>query len=106
VYVYVYVYSICLIHIIQYCCSCIDFQFFFRYYAFDDDLERSGFITHYNSEDSEDDVDWCVRTPDHRLNFQNCNVFHEAPLIESKAKYLKYVLYCSVTLSVDLSKIM
>lgn len=55
------------------------------YYAFDDDVIRSmhGTIAHHDLTDKR-----CRRTADHRRSYQNCNVFHETPLLESHAEPL------------------
>lgn len=58
------------------------------YYAFDDDEVRNQFVEQ-NQEGREGK--FCRRVAEHRLNFQNCNTFHETPLLESNVKYLKYV---------------
>jgi hypothetical protein len=31
----------------------------------------------------------CRRVSEHRLNFQNCNIVYELPLLEYNVKYLK-----------------
>jgi hypothetical protein len=62
-----------------------------RYYAFDDDYVRSSY-TVVNNQDEYDREKLCRRASEHRLNFQNCNSFHESPLLELNVKYLRYVI--------------
>ena len=46
----------------------------YRYYAFDDDGIKGG--------------DACRRISDHRLNFQNCNNFHEQNVVQEGMTFL------------------
>jgi hypothetical protein len=56
------------------------------YWAFDDDYIKNayGVAADHDTPSGRH----CRRVPDHMLNFQNCNSFHETPLIEHKAKAL------------------
>lgn len=49
------------------------------YYYFDDDKLRSEYINPKKA---------CRRIPEHRVNFQNCNTYHEQELIESGVTFL------------------
>lgn len=49
------------------------------YYYFDDDQLRSDYI---------DSKETCRRIPEHRVDFQNCNTYHEQDLIESGITFL------------------
>jgi hypothetical protein len=55
------------------------------YYAFDDDMLRNEFIKDRLEEEQGAS---CRRVAEHRLNFQNCNTFHETPLLESHVQYI------------------
>ncbi|CAJ1930979.1 unnamed protein product [Cylindrotheca closterium] len=56
-----------------------DDDFVSPYYAFDDDAIRGG-----QTETKEP----CRRVSEHRINFQNCNNFHEQHLLEESIKFL------------------
>jgi hypothetical protein len=56
-----------------------------KYYAFDDDYVRNEVVEEQHGRRGKR----CRRVAEHRLNFQNCNTFHETSLLESNVKYLK-----------------
>jgi hypothetical protein len=57
------------------------------YYAFDDDRLR---IEHLEKEkEEEEERKTCRRISEHRVDFPNCNTFHETQWIENDAKYLR-----------------
>jgi hypothetical protein len=63
-----------------------------RYYAFDDDYMRGqGVADSTDDEELQKEAEGqkCRRVSEHRLNFQNCNIVFELPLLEYNVKYLK-----------------
>ncbi|KAL3917376.1 MAG: hypothetical protein SGILL_004743 [Bacillariaceae sp.] len=63
------------------------------YFAFDDDLNRNEF---FKEDSNPSDTQKCRRISEHRVNFPNCNMFHEAPRLEYQAKYLNEGAYRQV----------
>lgn len=58
------------------------------YYNFDDDHQRNPFNGVNEKTLSGEEEKCCRRTSEHRLNFPNCNTFHETPMLESKATHI------------------
>jgi hypothetical protein len=63
------------------------------YFAFDDDLNRNEFHKVENDPSVEPK---CRRISEHRINYPNCNRFHETPRIEYHARYLNEGAYRQV----------
>jgi hypothetical protein len=57
-----------------------------NYYAFDDDVLRNEF---FETDLVSMEGKVCRRISEHRINYQNCNTFHETSRLENKIKYLK-----------------
>jgi hypothetical protein len=57
----------------------------------DDEGDASHDAQADDDEEDEEEENGCRYVSDYHLNFQNCNIFHETPLLQSQLKFLGYV---------------